>query len=684
MRLSMIQNLFRSLWSNRSIALIIGTATTLALTLLVGCSESPSTPESNEAPTPQPAPAPPQTNAQTTPKAAPRSTKTVQPDQIVAAFQQRAIQQRSSLSGLELFHDFRLTDQIENSGIRFVHKVVDDAGKHYKPVHYDHGNGVAIADIDGDGLLDVYFTNQIGRNALYRNLGGGKFTDITETAGIGLADRVSVAPAFADIDNDGDPDLFVTTVRMGNALYENQGDGTFKDITENSGLGYLGHSSGSAFFDFNRDGLLDLFLTNVGIYTTAEKGEGGYFVGFRDGFSGHIYPERTESSLLYQNLGNNRFQEVSQEKGLDAKGWSGDVSVCDMNRDGWPDLYVLSMQGDDALYINNKGESFTDQTADYFPKTPWGAMGVQFFDFNLDGIQDLFVTDMHSDMNKEQTIFSKTDTSSEFEAKKSEAWCAIEYTDEYLQGAANNIFGNAFYLSDAEGKYREVSDEIGAETFWPWGLSAADFNADGYTDAFVTAGMGFGYRYGINSLLLNDSGKKFVSAEFPLGVEPRAETMKTAFVLDCDGADSNHPLCRGRSGSLPFAEAKSTRSSVSFDMENDGDLDVITLDMNDRPLFLVSDLSTKKTVQFLKVRLQGTSSNRDGLGATVTVKTANRTYTRFHDGKSGYLAQSTAPLYFGLGDETTVQKVSVNWPSGKSQVISTGLTVNSLLEVTEE
>src|SRR5437867_3178724 len=164
----------------------------------------------------------------------------------------------------KVFHDFQFSDRCDESGIRFEHHPVDDAAKNYKAVHYDHGNGMAVADVDGDGRLDIYFVNQIGGNQLWRNLGHGKFENITAAAGVGLEDKICVTASFADIDNDGLPDLFVTTVRMGNFLFKNLGHGRFKDITQESGLGGTParHSSGAVFFDFNNDGLLDLFITN--------------------------------------------------------------------------------------------------------------------------------------------------------------------------------------------------------------------------------------------------------------------------------------------------------------------------------------------------------------------------------------------------------------------------------------
>src|SRR5256886_2309788 len=213
-----------------------------------------------------------------------------------------------------------------------------------------------------------------------------------------MEDAIAVACSFADIDNDGDPDLFVTTVRHGNRLFENLGGGKFRDITAQAGVGYSGHSSGAVFFDYDGDGLLDLFVTNVGVYTTEEKGPGGYYVGRPDAFHGHTHPARAEASILYHNLGGNRFKDVTREVGLVDLGWSGDATVIDPNDDGFPDLYVLNMQGANHLWLNEGGKRFRDETKDYFPKTPWGAMGAKVFDFDGDGRLDLFVTDMHSDM----------------------------------------------------------------------------------------------------------------------------------------------------------------------------------------------------------------------------------------------------------------------------------------------
>jgi len=343
------------------------------------------------------------------------------------------------------------------------------------------------------------------------------------------------------------------------------------------------------------------------------------------------------------------------------------------------------MQGDNHYYENAGGERFVDKTAALFPKTPWGAMGVKFFDFNLDGLPDLYVTDMHSDMTELQTREGRTTLRTSFEKSKSEKWCTIFWTDSFLQGASNNIFGNAFYVNKGGGAFEEASERLGAETYWPWGPSVGDLNADGYEDVFVTAGMGWPFRYAINSVLLNDEGRRFMDAEFLVGVEPRlgGRIDKPMFTLDCATADGAHQLCRQYGPKVLAHGSLSSRSSAILDLDGDGDLDIVTNELNDRPMVLTSDLAQRRAIRFLKVGLVGKTSNRDGLGATVRVKAGGKTLTQFHDGKSGYIGQSSLPLYFGLGDAPAASQVEVTWPSGVKQTITEGIPQNGVLTVNE-
>jgi hypothetical protein len=579
----------------------------------------------------------------------------------------------------KVFHDFQFSDRLNESGITFVHHAVDDATKHMRMGHYDHGSAVAIADVDGDGLYDILFLNQVGGNELWKNLGGGRFKNITEQAGIALAGRVSVAAAFADVDNDGDQDLFITTVRGGNALFENDGHGRFRDITKESGLDLVAHSSGAFFFDYDNDGLLDLLVCNVGKYTTDEKGPDGEYIGIQGAFSGHLYPDRFEYPVLYKNLGHNHFKDVTAEVELKPHGWCGEASFADLNGDGWPDIFFLNMQGHSHYYENVGGKKFVEKTDAYFPETPWGAMGIKFFDYDNDGRIDLFIVDMHSDMSDEP--------GPENEKLKSK----VTWDENYIQGKKNEfIFGNALYHNLGNGKFEEISDRLGLETYWPWGPSVGDLNADGWEDVFIPSGMSYPYRYGINSLLLNDHGEKFLDSEFVLGIEPRKKLYTPWFEIDCSDPreiqaqlNLNSKVCVGQSGKSVIMSPRSSRSAALFDLDNDGDLDIVVNDFNSQPQMLVSDLAQKAKIHWLKIVLTGTSSNRNGLGATVRVYAGGRTYFRYNDGKSGYLAQSVLPLYFGLGAAIKVDRVEVDWPSGRKQVVTTGLQENRTLSILE-
>ena len=605
---------------------------------------------------------------------------------------ERARQEAELAAHSQVVHDFRFTDRREASGITFENRVVDDAGKAYKLAHYDHGSGLCAADVDGDGLPDLYFVTQLGTNELWKNVGNGRFVNVTARAGLAMPGDIAVACAFADIDNDGDPDLFVTTVRHGNRLFENLGNGTFRDITAQAGVGYVGHSSGAVFFDYDGDGLLDLLVTNVGVYTSNQRGPGGYYVALEDAFTGHLHPERAEASILYHNLGGNRFKDVSHEVGLVDLSWSGDATAFDVNDDGFPDLYVLDMQGGSHLWLNEGGKHFRDATAQYFPKTSWGSMGVKVFDFDGDGRLDVFTTSMHADMWVDLRAGDwagemRKDDSSQVSGKL------------FPKGKGGLIFGNALFASRGGGRFDEVSDAVGVETYWPWGPSVDDFNADGWDDIFIAAGMNFPYRYGINSVLLNEGGHRFLPSEFVLGVEPRPHgTQQVWFTLECEGADRGHPLCSAcahpesmsgacridAAGHLTMMASRGTRSAVALDLDGDGDLDIVTNEFNAGPEVLVSDLAQRHPVHFLQVRLRGTRSNREGLGALVTVVLPDgRRILKLLDGKSGYLSQSDLPLYFGLADADHAGAIEVRWPSGRRQSVAGPLKSGQTIEVVE-
>jgi len=198
--------------------------------------------------------------------------------------------------------------------------------------------------------------------------------------------------------------------------------------------------------------------------------------------------------------------------------------------------------------------------------------------------------------------------------------------------------------------------------------------------------MNYPHRYGVNSVLLNNLGEGFLDSEFILGVEPRRDrrTATPWFTIDCTTEGWKNRDCEGRTGNVEVWGALGSRSSVIFDLDNDGDLDIVTNDFNSEPMVLISNLTEQKeAIRFLKVNLIGTRSNRSGLGATVKVRAGGQTYTKVQDGQSGYLSQSLFPLYFGLGEADAVDQVEVFWPSGQRQTLSPPIKINSTIEVRE-
>ena len=558
----------------------------------------------------------------------------------------------------------------------------NEQGERFKFNLYDHGAGLAVGDYDGDGLEDLYFCNQLGPNALYRNKGDGTFEDVTAAAGVGLGDRVCAAATFADYDNDGRQDLFVTSTRGGNVLFHNEGGGKFRDVTKEAGVGHVGHSQTAVFFDADDDGFLDLFVTNTSGWTTADYDTPTrHFLG-KDKLS-EILLSTPEPSVFYRNepvdpkdpAKGRRFADKTKEAGLGGRGWSADAVPFDYDGDGRLDLFVSGMIGGCTLYHNDGGGKFTDVTQKVLGRTSFGAIGANLLDIDNDGKLDLYVVDMHSDMwmgtdwNHTSLDTAVQTQRTKFESRFGPYWTSspeqlardAELEKHVGYKTADVLFGNTFFRNEGGGKFTEMSDKAGLETFWPWGVAPGDFDNDGREDVFLPAGMGFPYYYWGNALLMNQGDGTFRDRAGELGVEPPAR------------GDHFREQVGGR------AAARSSRCAVTGDFRGVGRLDIVVNNFNDQPYYYRNEFPQKNYVAF---RLRGTRSNRDAVGAVVRVYQGDRVLTRQVPAASGYLSHSSRTLHFGLGDRAAIDRVEVTWPGGFVQKLGP-VAANARHEVVE-
>jgi enediyne biosynthesis protein E4 len=551
-------------------------------------------------------------------------------------------------------------DVTAESGITFQMAFLPaEQGETFRVNLYDHGCGVVVGDYDGDGDDDIYFLNQLGSNALFRNDGQGHFDDVTDQSGdIGLSDRICVGGTFADYDNDGDQDLYVTSTRGGNVLFNNDA-GVFRDVTEAVGLTFVGHSQTAAFFDYDNDGDLDLFLTNTAHWTSDEfDKQDRYYPGPRDFWV--LATSSREPNVLYANQGDGTFTNVTEEAGLAGRGWGGDVAVFDYDDNGTQDLLVTNMFGQSQLYRNNDDGTFIDVTNQVLGATSWGAIGSKAFDFNNDGRLDLLIADMHSDMwmpweasdeevesiakNHERKYQGVSGPYALSGSKRTEK--ELEFSDAFRINYKHVVFGNTLYKNEGDGRFSEMSDAAGVESLWPWGVATGDFDNDGDVDVFLPTGMGYPYFYWHNYLLVNVGNEKFVEASEASGVEPP----KQGQFLEGNYGDKRRP--------------RSSRCAAVADFDGDGRLDMIVNNFNDAPYYYRNDSPRQN---YIALRLTGAASNRDALGARVEVHVGSQIMVRQVESAGGYLSQSSKTIHFGLGQHETVDAIEIRWPNGARQ-----------------
>jgi hypothetical protein len=361
---------------------------------------------------------------------------------------------------------------------------------------------------------------------------------------------------------------------------------------------------------------------------------------------------------------------VTEKAGLKGQGWGGDVAVFDHDGDGRLDLLVTNMFGRSQLYRNNPDGTFTDVARQELGRTSFGAIGAKVFDFNNDGRLDLLIVDMHSDMwlppefdlhsLKPAKLRTKYDKSLGLrylfdpDAVKLEKDFAVLVKLKYDEV----IFGNTLFKRLPSGKFEEVSDKAGLETWWPWGIATGDFDNDGFEDVFLPSGMGFPFTYWPNALLMNNGNETFTDRARELGIEPPP------------GGEYLKEQIAGHKA------AKSSRCAAVADFDGDGRLELVVNNFNDHPYYFRNHFPRKNWIAF---RLEGLmrqgdaagkgKSNRDAIGALVSIHLGQEVMLRQVNPAGGYLSQSSRTVHFGLGKRDKVDRIEIRWPSGKKQRI---------------
>ncbi|MBX2816111.1 MAG: VCBS repeat-containing protein [Saprospiraceae bacterium] len=555
----------------------------------------------------------------------------------------------------------------DESGLDFVNKLEETLESNYYQYNYTYiGGGVAAGDLDNDGLIDLAFTaNQDGLH-LYRNLGDLQFEKVTHAHP--SSESFYTGITMADINADGLLDIYVSKggwdpeqQDFRNELYLNQGNFQFSEAAAEQGLDDGGRGIQATFFDYDRDNDLDVYISNTpDVVSRAEVLDLAKV--YRD--PGTL--QQLGSDRLYMNTGNGRFRDVSQEAGLVFDlGFGLSPQVMDFNNDGWLDIYVCNdFNSPDLAYINNGDGTFREGLEEVFKHVSFNSMGSDIADFNNDGMQDLITLDMNpADYVRSKTTMGMT---------------SIDVFENMVRnGYHHQYMHNMLQLNNGNGTFSEISQLSGiGNTDWSWSVLAADFDLDGWDDVFVTNGV---YRDVLdrdqnNAILsiLQENNRKPTDEDFLQFVRMLPQQKLTNFFFKNEGDLTFQDVSDQWIDGTPSFSNGATYA----DFDQDGDLDLVINELNGQATLLRNNAALhNENARQVKITLRGPGENAFAIGALIqviledgSVKTKRQLATR------GFLSAVSSELYVGLGPQDRIRQIDVTWPDGTLQHLSDNLT----------
>jgi len=540
------------------------------------------------------------------------------------------------------------------SGIDFTNIVTESDSLNYFKFPYIYmGGGVAIGDINNDGLEDVYFTSNQNSNKLYLNKGNLKFEDITDKAKVAGNKLWNTGVTMIDINNDGYLDIYVSvsglTKDRKNLLYINNGDLTFTEEAEKYGIADNGHSTQASFLDYDHDGDLDLYVANYPPNKTSTP-----IIFYKKKMDNPILDE---SDHLYRNNGNNTFTNVTKEAGILNFGLTLSASVGDFNQDGWPDIYVSNdFTSPDYFYINNKNGTFRDVSKTALKHTSLYGMGADVGDYNNDGLLDIMQLDMTAEDNRRLKANMSGMNPSAF-------WEVVDDGMNY-QYMQNSLQLNRGLDQQGNLNFSEVSRIAGVSTTdWSWAALFADLDNDGWKDIYISNGS----RRDVNN---TDYFKKLKkkSQFLKLNINdikniPSEKIENYTFKNNGDLTFSNVSKSWG-------LNLKGFSNGVAYaDLDNDGDLDLVINNIDSISTVYKNTASDNNTNHFLRFKLNGPKTNLNGLGTKIKIQNKGKLQFQELYLTRGFQSSMEPTIHFGLGNIKTVDSVSVIWPDGKSQLL---------------